>query len=124
MDPPDFQSLAVGTRVVFNLRGCYANESWYFGTVVGGRRGAKACRLVATASQDLDSSPVTVHTKVTPLWDQPLEVHAVAVGRGRSNTGLQYLKGFDRVTESMLFIPLFDGVYEEGRSYVDCADFP
>ena len=125
---PDLRTLQVGTRVVFKKDGAYMTGSWLFGVLTRKPRSkALAVQLVEVEDVVLDCDPVTSHTKVTPLWDRPLRdcVYTIVTGRG-IRTGLQWLRGHASsvLTQTMTLVPVFDGIYDEGRQYIDCRESP
>lgn len=108
---PDFQTLPVGTRVVFCERGNAMEELYTFGIVAAGRspRDKKRVQMVYTDQAEVNDSPL--QRRLTPHWDRPLPGQILSVTMPRDH----YLEGQHiRGNVDEVFEP-----YEEGKTYVD-----
>ena len=118
----DFQSLPADARVVFHQYGAYMNESWLFGKVVDckKKKKKKICRLVEMESRPQPANDaITGYYDLTPLWNDPPigELYSVAVGRGKTNAGAQWLTKDETKYQ-------FYGLYDETKKYASCRDSP
>jgi hypothetical protein len=133
MDSNDFNTLPVGTKVVFYEKyGYWGSGSHVFGIVVKGQGKKVRFQRVSSTHTKISSDPTTTYSHTTPVWDELGRVYTVLTGRGKHNKGMQYLKydkcdhrdGLNPLISKMQFVPVYKCVYDENKVYENCYYSP
>lgn len=127
IDNTNFETLPVGTKVVFCDRGAYENRSFIFGVVVsGGKNKKNKVQIVEKENIKLNDDGITFNEVTKPKWDKPdaNEIYCVTIGKSKINIGMQWLKSYPGSYDGCRDSPFLYGLYDETYEYVDCRDFP
>jgi hypothetical protein len=114
---PEFNSLPIGTHVVFHISGVYQSETHVFGLVIKDRR--RKNKFQEVESNQEKGYMVTV----IPYWNKPIPQHIynVVVNHRKYKKGAQYLEGYTQfpIFKTMLYVALFKGIYDEKNTYLN-----